>query len=232
MQPIFISATGTDVGKTHAALRLIELLGRSGIRVGACKPVETGVVNVPEDAALLLEAVQRHNPAFASLEPEDLCAYTFPLPAAPFCADTEGVIRPDKILDRIRQLQSKCDLLIVEGAGGLMVPLLPDYMMIDMAQDIKAHTLLVTPSGLGCINATLLNLERLKSRQLPFDWCVNLYKNSESFDSVSRPYYDAAFPGWWTLQEGLDKFLERYLSRQTDRSFPGSKPVPPPDSIK
>ncbi len=232
MQPIFISATGTEVGKTHAALRLIDHLGRSGIRVGACKPVETGVEKIPQDATLLLEAVQRYNPAFVSLEPEDLCAYTFSLPAAPFCADTEGVIRPDKILDKIRQLQSKCDLLVIEGAGGLMVPLLPDYMMIDIARDIKAYTLLITPSELGCINATLLNLELLKSRQLPFDWCVNLHRDSESFDRVSRPYYDTVFPDWWTLQEGLGRFLEWYLARQTDRSFPGSKPNPSPDSIK
>ncbi len=232
MQPIFISATGTEVGKTHAALRLIELLGRSGIRVGACKPVETGVEKIPQDAARLLEAVQSHNPAFASLEPEDLCAYTFPLPAAPFCADTKGVISPDKILDKIRQLQSKCDLLVVEGAGGLMVPLLPDYMMIDIARDVEAYTLLITPSELGCINATLLSIELLKSRQLPFDWCVNLHRDSESFDRVSRPYYDAVFPDWWTLQEGLGRFLEKYFARLTDRSFPGSKPIPSPDSIK
>ena len=216
VQPIFVSATGTDVGKTYAALRLIEHLGRSGIRVGACKPVETGVEKTPQDAARLLETVQRHNPAFASLEPEDLCAYTFPLPAAPFCADTKGVILPDKILDKIRQLQCKCDLLVVEGAGGLMVPLLPDYMMIDIARDIGAHTLLVTPSELGCINATLLSLGLLKSRQLPFDWCVNLYRDAEDFHRVSRPYYDAAFPDWWTLQEGLGGFLESYLARQTE----------------
>ena len=216
MQPIFISATGTEVGKTHAALRLIELLGRSGIRVGACKPVETGVEKIPQDAARLLETVRRHNPAFASMKPDDLCAYTFSLPAAPFCADTKGVILPDKILDKIRQLQSKCDLLVVEGAGGLMVPLLPDYMMIDIARDIEAYTLLITPSELGCINATLLSLWQLKSRQLPFDWCVNLHRDSESFDRVSRPYYDAAFPDWWTLQTGLEKFLESYLARQTE----------------
>ncbi len=212
MQPIFISATGTDVGKTHAALRLIELLGRSGIRVGACKPVETGVENVPEDATRLLEAVQRYNPAFSTFEPRDLCAYTFPLPAAPFCADKDGAISIDKIIDKIRQLRSKCDLLIVEGAGGLMVPLRSDYMMIDMARDIGAHTLLIAPSELGGINATLLTLELLKSRQLPFDWCVNLYKDSESFDYVSRPYYDSAFPGWWTLQEGLADFAQKFIA--------------------
>ncbi len=214
MQPIFISATGTDVGKTCTAVQLIDRLGRSGIRVGACKPIETGVGNVPADAARLLEAVQRYNPAFATFEAHDLCAYTFLLPAAPFCADKAATISLDKIFDKIRQLQSHCDLLIIEGAGGLMVPILSDYMMIDLARDIGGHILLVVSSELGGINATLLSLEMLKSRQLPFDWCVNLYRNRESFDRVSRPYYDAAFPDeWWTLQEGLDTFLKHFLNR-------------------
>jgi dethiobiotin synthetase len=210
---IFVTATGTGVGKTYAARRIIESLGALGIRVGACKPIETGVSTVPDDAAALLQSVQRFNPAFAPLAPEELCAYTFPLPAAPFCADTEGVISLDTLFDKIRQLESLCDLLVIEGAGGLMVPITRDYHMIDLAQDLRAQTLLISSSELGSINPTLLSLHLLHDRQIPHDWCVNLYQGVESFDAVTRPYYDAAHPQWWSLQEGLGHYITRLLDR-------------------
>jgi dethiobiotin synthetase len=208
---IFVTATGTGVGKTHTACRIIETLGARGLRVGACKPIETGVRSQPADAAKLLEAVIPYNPAFADLTPEDLCAYTLPLPAAPFCADKDRVISLDKILDKIRQLHSLCDLLVIEGAGGLMVPITRDYFMIDLARELEAFTLLVTPSRLGCINETLLSLEALRQAKIPHDWCVNLYEERESFDTRTRPYYDAAHPGWWSLEEGLERNLDRIL---------------------
>ncbi|ADV45555.1 dethiobiotin synthase [Nitratifractor salsuginis DSM 16511] len=213
MPRIFITATGTGVGKTYASCRIIEALGARGIRVGACKPVETGVTSVPADAAALLQCVQRFNPAFAPLSPEDLCAYTFPLPAAPFCADTERIISLETLFEKIRHLESLCDLLVIEGAGGLMVPITRDYAMVDLARDLEAPVLLVSSSELGGINPTLLSLELLRNRRLPHDWCVNLYRDSDSFVSVTRPYYDAAHPGWWSLQEGLDRYLEKILDR-------------------
>jgi len=217
VRPLFITATGTGVGKTHAARMLIRIFGRKGIRVGACKPVETGVSDVPADAALLLDACQSVNPAFDTLEPEDLCAYTFPLPAAPFCADKKGRLSLDGIFEKIRQLQRHCDLLIIEGAGGLMVPLTQRYFMIDLAEEVGAHTLLVTSSRLGCINETLLSLEALGRRRLSHDWCVNIHEDAGGFPEVTRPYYDAAFPGWWSLREGMEDFADRYAEEHGRR---------------
>ena len=217
MRTLFLSATGTGVGKTHATLRLLEAFARRGLKVGACKPVETGVREEPEDAALLLKKVQELNPAFAGLAPRDLCAYTFPLPAAPFCADTGRTIRIERILDKASELRQRCDLLLVEGAGGLKVPVTQDFFMVDLARELEAFTLLVTPSRLGCINETLLSLEALRNRDLPHDWCVNLHEDAESFPQVTQPYYDAAFPGWWSLQEGLERFVERYVGEEGDK---------------
>ena len=211
MPSLFISATGTGVGKTHATLRLLEVFASRGLRVGVCKPVETGVLKEPEDATLLLKKAQEFNPAFTDLVPQDLCAYTFPLPAAPFCADRESEIRIGRILEKVAELRRRCDLLLVEGAGGLLVPLTRERFMIDLTRELGAFTLLVTPSRLGCINETLLSLEALRNRNLPHDWCVNLHEEVESFPHVTRPYYDAALPGWWSLQEGLEAFAEQYL---------------------
>ena len=209
MHSLFITATGTNVGKTHTTLRLIEALSKKGIKVGAFKPIETGVEDEPIDARRLLEACQKVNPDFANLTPEDITAYTFALPAAPFCADTRQEIKLEKIFEKYEELSKRCDLLLVEGAGGLMVPITKTYKMIDLAKELNCPVLLVTPSRLGCINDTLLSLEALQSRDIDFDWCVNLYEDKESFAEVTQPYYDAVFPGWWSLEKNIEAFVNR-----------------------
>lgn len=210
MKYLFVTATNTDVGKTYATLQLIERLSQKGIRVGVCKPIETGVQDTPVDAQALLSKVQCCNPDFRHLKAEDITAFTFKLPAAPYCADIHHTITIDKIKAKIDELSSNCDLLIIEGAGGLMVPITADYYMIDLIQELDAMTLLVTPSRLGCINDTLLSIEMLKNRAITFEWCVNLHQDRDRFSEVTQPFYDTVFPAWWTLQEGLDGFIDRF----------------------
>ncbi len=203
MTSLFITATGTNVGKTHTTLQLIEALASKGLKVGVYKPIETGVTHTAPDATILLEACQKVNENFKDLNPLDITAYTFTLPAAPFCADTEHTIKIEKIIEKYHALSKLCDILLVEGAGGLLVPITKNYTMIDLIQELNIKTLLVTPSRLGCINDTLLSIEALKSREIDFDWCVNLYEDREEFEKVTQPYYDAVFDGWWSVQEGL-----------------------------
>ena len=208
MSSLFITATGTNVGKTHTTLRLIDALSAKGRSVGVFKPIETGVVDNAPDATILLEACQKVNRNFEALSVQDITAYTFPLPAAPFCADTNHTIRIDRILEKYHQLSQLCDILLVEGAGGLMVPVTKDFFMIDLIKELQSRVLLVTPSRLGCINDTLLSMEALKSRNIDFEWCVNLYEDVESFTQVTQPFYDAVFPEWWSGESGMEKFVE------------------------
>ena len=210
MQSLFITATGTNIGKTHTTLELIEAFAAKGLSVGVYKPIETGVTSLAEDASLLLKVCQKVNKNFKNLTPEDITAYTFPLPAAPFCADTEQVIKLEKIMEKYHELSQLCDILLVEGAGGLMVPVTKDFMMIDLAKELDAKVLLVTPSRLGCINDTLLSMKALKSHDIEFDWCVNLFEDKESFAEVTQPFYDAVFPEWWSAQKGLQRFISTY----------------------
>jgi dethiobiotin synthetase len=191
-------------------LLLIKAFSEKNIRVGVCKPVETGVIGTPVDAKLLLEACRKANPDFQSFSPFDITAYTFSLPAAPFCADTQQTIQVNRIHDKIQELRKQCDLLIIEGAGGLMVPITSDYLMIDLAEELGAKTLLVTPSRLGCINDTLLSIEALERRGIDYDWCVNLYEERENFPEVTQPFYDAVFPEWWSVEGGIEKFVSNY----------------------
>lgn len=209
VQSLFITATGTNVGKTHTTLQLIKAFAAKGLAVGVYKPIETGVNVLPHDAMLLLEACQKVNENFKDLTPYDITAYTFPLPAAPFCADKKKEIDIDKIINKYNALKKLCDILLVEGAGGLMVPITKDFMMIDLAQELNANVLLVTPSRLGCINDTLLSMEILKSREIEFDWCVNLYEDKESFSEVTKPFYDEKLKGWWSTESGLDTFIKK-----------------------
>jgi dethiobiotin synthetase len=210
VQSLFITATGTNVGKTHTTLQLIEAFASTGLAVGVFKPIETGVNTVPHDASLLLKACQKVNKKFKNLTVDDITAYTFPLPAAPFCADTHKEIVIDKIIEKHHELSQLCDILLVEGAGGLMVPVTKDFMMIDLAKKLEAGVLLVTPSRLGCINDTLLSMEALKSSDITFEWCVNLYEDKESFDEVTKPFYDEVFPDWWSIEKGIKRFISSY----------------------
>ena len=210
VQSLFITATGTNVGKTHTTAQLIEAFASKGLHVGVFKPIETGVLSVPQDASLLLKVCQKVNKKFKDLHPEDITAYTFPLPAAPFCADVHQEIDLNQIIKKYHELSQLCDILLVEGAGGLMVPVTKDFMMIDLIKALNAKVLLVTPSRLGCINDTLLSMEALKNRGITFDWCVNVYEDRESFEQVTKPFYDENFPDWWRVKKGLKRFISTY----------------------
>ena len=209
MKSLFVTATNTDVGKTYTTLKIIELLGKQGISVGICKPIETGVTKEPLDATLLLKQVQKYNKNFKSLKPKDITAYTFELPSAPFCADVNKTIKIEDIKNKIHQLAKLCDVLIIEGAGGLFVPITATYKMIDLLSELECSTLLVTPSKLGCINDTLLSIEALKNRNISFEWAVNLFEDRDDFKKVTQPFYDEVFPNWWSIQEKLENFIKK-----------------------
>ena len=209
MTNIYITATNTDIGKTYTTLKLINAFAELGYRVGVMKPIETGVEDVPSDAKLLLECCQRYNSDISHLTPIDITAYTFELPAAPYSADIEHTIDISKILSKFDELSRLCDILLIEGAGGLMVPITKSLYMIDLIELFGANTLLVTPSRLGCINETLLSIEAMKSRDISFDWCVNLYEDREAFDSTTKPFYDTIFSYWWSVESGLDIYTRR-----------------------
>ncbi len=211
MSSLFITATGTNVGKTHTTLKLIETLASQGHKVGVFKPIETGVTDTAFDATILLEDCKKVNENFKNFSPKEITAYTFPLPAAPFCADVDNTIQIKRIIEKHEELSKLCDILLVEGAGGLMVPISKEYMMINLIKELNAKTLLVTPSRLGCINDTILSILALKTFDIDFDWCVNLYEDKEHFSEVSQPYYDAVFPNWWSVDEGMETFTTSLL---------------------
>lgn len=157
---IFITGTDTGVGKTFVASGLAALLRDLGYRVGVMKPAETGCSE--RDGRLVAEDAERLQNASGCIEPiEIICPYRLPEPLAPsIAAERAGVkIDIDHLLAVYREISSKHDITLVEGAGGLMVPLLPSYTYADFARVLKLPILVVAANKLGAINHLLLTLE-------------------------------------------------------------------------
>ena len=191
-QILFITATNTDVGKSYACSVLLKKYAKEGLKVGYFKPIETGVTSAPHDGTLLLNLTQTLNASF-NVTINDVVPYQFELPASPFVAKQQSHIDIALIKEKMNYLLQFCDILIIEGAGGLMVPILKEYFMIDLIQELNAKAILIVPSHLGSINDTLLSMEALKNRNIEFDWYVNLYKDKEEFSKITLPFYEAYF---------------------------------------
>ena len=168
MSGLFVTGTDTGVGKTFVTAGLSRLLRDRGLRVGVMKPVETGCDRhgdelVPEDAVQLLTA------AGGDQDLSTVCPYRFEAPLAPdVAARREGrTIDPVVILNRFRAVAASHDIVLVEGAGGLLVPIWERYTMADLAGDMGLPLLVVTASRLGAVSHTLLTLEHARFRGLP-----------------------------------------------------------------
>ncbi|NPA82429.1 MAG: dethiobiotin synthase [Epsilonproteobacteria bacterium] len=208
---IFITATNTDVGKTFATLQLIKEFHKKGLKVGVFKPIETGVEKTPKDAKILYETSSIYNHNLKKISIDKIAPYRFPLPAAPYVAKGKGKIDLNEILNAYDQIAQISDIVLIEGAGGLMVPIEKNLFMIDLIEIFNAKTLLVTPDRLGCINDTLLSINILKSRKKEFVWCINL-RDEEDFRKKSLPFYKDYFGRLLYLQYDIDKIASLLIS--------------------
>ena len=189
---IFISATNTDVGKTYASEKFLRYFAKKGLKVGYFKPCETGVIKQPLDGSKMLKLTKELNKDFKA-NINDVVPYQYKLPAAPYVAKENTTISLEVLKEKKDYLQSLCDVLIIEGAGGLMVPLEKDLFIIDLIKEFKSEAILITPSKLGCINDTLLSIEALKNRNIDFEFYINLYQDKDSFEKVSKPFLKEYF---------------------------------------
>ncbi|HIP13376.1 MAG TPA: dethiobiotin synthase [Arcobacter sp.] len=197
----FITATNTNIGKTKACEIFLKKFAKDGKKVGYLKPIETGVIDIPLDGTLLLNLTKELNPSF-DVSINDVVPFQYKLPAAPFVASNTSNIDIKIIKNKIEELLKLCDVLIVEGAGGLMVPINKDYFIYDLIKDIQpTKTILVCPSHLGSINDTLLSQNLLKQHNIKFDWYINLYKDVNDFENITLPFYKAYFDRIRYLQD-------------------------------
>lgn len=162
---IFITGTDTGVGKTLIAAALARHFSLQGLNVGVMKPIETGVkdpAGLGPDAILLRWAAK-------SADDENLISpYRFPQPLAPCQAATlaKDPIDVDKIVTAYQALRHDKDIVIIEGAGGLMVPIRGGYIMADLARQLGLSLLVVTHPRLGTLNHTLLTTFAARAMEL------------------------------------------------------------------
>ena len=186
---IFVTATNTDIGKTYTSKLLIKEFASRGIRVGAIKLIETGVVDFAPDAEALLTCVQEFNSEFDDIEVKDIVPITYTLAAAPCVASNVTPLNLELLNEAVKKLEKLCDVLIIEGAGGLYVPVDEEYMMIDLIEQFNATTLLVTHCSLGCINDTILSERALNDKNINYLTAFNCRESDESFKDISEPYF-------------------------------------------
>ena len=156
MRGFFVTATDTGVGKTVVTGALVRALSGRGYAVGVAKPVQSGnLADDPAGDAMLLRGW-----AGVDDDPAEICPYAFAAPLAPLvAARLEGrAVEPARILDAIQRLAGRYDVLLVEGAGGLLVPVGEDWTIADLAGWIGLPLVVVARAGLGTVNHTLLTL--------------------------------------------------------------------------
>ncbi|MBI4458466.1 MAG: dethiobiotin synthase [Acidobacteria bacterium] len=174
-QGLLITGTDTGVGKTLVACGLAAVLRRKGLRVAPLKPAETGCKwdpasqsLIPADALLLREACQTEAPL------ETICPYRFAPPLAPaVAAEQAGVsVDPQWIETCYETLIAEHDIVLVETAGGILVPLARDFHYGDLARRLHLPVVVVVGSKLGAINHALLTFEYLRCAGIPALTCV------------------------------------------------------------
>ena len=182
MKPLFITATDTDIGKTYVCAGIAHSLKKLNIDVGIMKPFACGVkqktgfssndLTILSKAAMVDDVENLLNPFF------------FPIPASPYTAAKNlGVkINIEHVIECFRKLDKIHDIMLVEGIGGIMTPILKDYAIIDLIKDLKANTIIITSSKIGTVNHTVLTCNMCKSMKIPVKGLI-----INNFDSIGYP---------------------------------------------
>ena len=158
---VFITGTDTGVGKTAVTAALAALLMEKGLATGVIKPFQTGTeLDGLSDAEFIYGFLGREF-VLSEVSP---CRLRVPL--SPYrAAEIEGVKIPlEDIIEHTRDYISRNDVTLIEGAGGLGVPVTGSYMMADLAVDLEAPVVVVARPGLGTLNHTVLSLEYARQR--------------------------------------------------------------------
>ncbi len=203
---LFLSGIDTDAGKTYATAYLAKRFMQQGLSVVTQKFIQTGCKDDSEDI------IAHRKLMGIDLLPEDKDHTTAPIiftyPAsAQLAARIDGRDIDISLIDRSREiLASRYDVVIIEGAGGLMVPFTDDFLTIDYPATRQLPVVLVTNGILGSINHTLLSLEAIKARGLELPYIIyNKYFDTDELiaeDTLGfiRRYVAKHFPGTEILE--------------------------------
>ncbi len=158
----FITGTDTGVGKTVVSAAIIRALKERGLDVCGMKPIETGCRKGPEGALIPADGQYLHRVSEVDESIEDITPYCFELPLAPMVAAELEMRAIDMLwVERAyERLSERYDVMVVEGVGGLQVPVGREYSVLDMARYFSLPVVVVASPYLGTINHSLLTVER------------------------------------------------------------------------
>lgn len=186
MRGFFVTGTDTGVGKTQVSVALLEVLASRGLLPVASKPYESGGTGDSEALWRAAGAWQRK---------ADVCLYRYAKPLAPGLAAPKGRAGdPRRVLALLRRFRAHP--LVVEGAGGLYVPLTPRHDVIDLAVMVRLPVVVVARAGLGTINHTTLTLKALEQRGLEVAGVVlvQAVRGKDVSIPLNRPELERRFP--------------------------------------
>jgi len=167
LKSLFISGTDTDVGKTYVTAGLAVTLRRMGIDVGIMKPFAAGIAQKKgfksEDVEILANSAQV-NDSEKLLNPQ-----FFPIPASPYTAWKNLKIKPqiNSVLSSFKSLSKIHSMILVEGMGGIMTPILKNYFVANLIKDMKIPTILVTRTKVGTVNHTIMTVKMCEKYKIP-----------------------------------------------------------------
>ena len=162
MRDLLVTGTDTGVGKTVVAAALVTALRARGVRAIGFKPAETGIeAGQDTDSEILARAAGEHNALAAPL-------VQLREPLAPaVAAERAGVrLNTDEIESRVAQLRSAGYTIVIEGAGGVMVPLAWDYTALDLARACDLDAIVVARPGLGTLNHVAMTVMMLRAHEI------------------------------------------------------------------
>ena len=165
---LFITGTGTDVGKTYVTSLIARELVSDGVTVGVYKPVCSGCEEDPNGKLIWRDIEELSNAIGGRFDPERICPQRFAAGLAPpVAARMEGKVVDSALLrSGAAWWNDKVEFLLIEGVGGLLCPLTDDESVADLAKDLGFPLLIIASLGLGTINHTLLTVEVAQKRGL------------------------------------------------------------------
>jgi dethiobiotin synthetase len=174
MRGAFVTATGTEIGKTVVAAAIANTARRAGNRVAVFKPAVSGLVDYPLAPETWASAGELPDHALLRLAAgsaqgdDEVAPYRYAPPVSPhLAAELAGErIDPDRLRGAALAATEGSDLLVCEGVGGFLVPLAEDYLVRDLARDLALPVVIAAAPGLGTINHTLLTIEAVRAARL------------------------------------------------------------------
>lgn len=187
MQSLFVTGTDTDVGKTYITAGLAVCLRKTGIDVGIMKPFAAGFAQKKgfksEDVEILANAAQVNDPE-SLLNPQ-----FFPIPASPYTAWRNLKTKPKikTALTAFKKLSGLHEMLLIEGMGGLLTPILSNYYVANLIKDMKTPSIIVTRSRIGTVNHTVMTALMCKEYKIPVKGIIiNNFDNGYPVSELRR----------------------------------------------